>query len=264
MWAVRGDGTMAAMTYDPDQVVMGWARRQLGNSDSPLSAKSACRITDPAGRLDQIWIAAEAPFANGGTGQHWILRMAPMWQEDDEPAGAILTDAALSYDAALAEDDDPVTGLIGLDHLEGQRVDILADGKPHTSRIVTGGAITLDYPASRIHVGLPFPARMTSLSPEGGQHEGTAQTKLKRMVALNLRVAETQGIRVRVQGGDMIPVETRVPVDAMDQAVPLFTGELTIPTVGTYDRLAQWTIERYQPTPATLIAAVPVLEVGET
>jgi hypothetical protein len=48
VWAVLGDGSLAAMTYDPEQQVMGWcaprARRRL------LKRVSHCRITDPDGQ----------------------------------------------------------------------------------------------------------------------------------------------------------------------------------------------------------------------
>jgi hypothetical protein len=89
VWAARGDGTLACMTYDPEQQVMGWARRELGGE---LGAASICRITEPSGKLDQIWIAAEV---DGG--MTFILRMAPVWQEGDNPETAIFADAALAY-----------------------------------------------------------------------------------------------------------------------------------------------------------------------
>jgi hypothetical protein len=43
----------------------------------------------------------------------------------------------------------------------------------------------------------------------------------------------------------------------------LFSGTFSIPTIGSYDRLGQIRIERYQPTPATIVAIVPAIEVGE-
>jgi hypothetical protein len=71
-------------------------------------------------------------------------------------------------------------------------------------------------------------------------------------------------VRVSVQGCEDIPVETRIPDDAMDEAVPLFTGDWPVDTIGDFERDGLITIERFQPTPATLLAIIPTLEVGET
>jgi hypothetical protein len=134
---------------------------------------------------------------------------------------------------------------------------------PHPQRVVVGGAVTLDYPASKVHIGLPFPATITTLPPEVGQDEGVARGKTKRVLDLCLHLVEAQGIRVSVQGCDNIAVETRDADAPLDTAAPLFTGLINIPTIGGFEKLGQVTIERYQPTPATLIALVPTIEVGE-
>jgi hypothetical protein len=252
-WAVRGDGTLAGMTYDPDQQVMGWFRRALGGG---LLAKSICRITDPEGKRDQLWIAVAKSAAEDAP--WWVLRMHKIWETADDQADVVMLDAALTYDGA------PATVISGFDHWEDDEIALLADGKPHPPRTVSGGEVTLAYAARKVHGGKDYDAYIDTLEPEAGQGEGTAQTKLKRILAVNLRVAEAQGLRVQVQGCDLIPVETRTNEDAMDVAIPLFTGDIQIPTIGTYERLGSIRVERFQPTPATLIAIVPALEVGET
>ncbi|MFK5282694.1 hypothetical protein ACI3PL_24325, partial [Lacticaseibacillus paracasei] len=63
----------------------------------------------------------------------------------------------------------------GLYHLEGQEVDVLADGADAGTFTVTGGQITLASAASKVHVGLPITADMQTLplalegAPAGGQ-----------------------------------------------------------------------------------------------
>jgi hypothetical protein len=101
------------------------------------------------------------------------------------------------------------------------------------------------------------------LPPEAGQDEGVARGKLKRILDLCLHFVESIGISVRVQDGDWIELETRSVEDPEDQAAPLLTGLMKVLTIGSYDEFGQVEIERFQPTPATLIAAVPTIEVGE-
>lgn len=250
-WYVMGDGSLAVLTLDPDQQVMGWARRTLGGG---LMARSICAITDPSGARDQLWLAAETQG-----GDWWILRMHKLWETGDAAEDAIFLDAALSYDGAPADE------ISGLDHLEGQSVSILADGKVHPDRTVSGGAVTLAWEASKVHVGLAFPARMTTLEPETGSGEGTGQGKKKRVTGITLRVVETLGIGLEVQGCGMEPVETRAPDAAMDAATALYSGDIgPIATIGDYDGAASITISREQPLPSTIVAVLPELEVGDS
>jgi hypothetical protein len=249
VWGVRGDGTLAAMTYDPEQQVMGWARRTLGGG---LEAISVCRITDPAGERDQIWLAVDAG------GPVWVLRMAKIWETGDgQLTDQFVVDAGLAYSGA------PDSVFAGLDHLNGRTVDILADGKVHPQRLVAGGEITLDYAASNVVAGLAFPARLKLLPPEAGQSSGVARGKLKRILDLALHLIEASGLRVSVQGLDAIELDFRTGGEIMGDAVPLYTGIVHIPTIGAYEQFGSVLVERFQPTVATLIAAVPTIEVGE-
>lgn len=254
VWAVLGDGGLAAMTYDPSQQVMGWCRRELGGA---LLAKSTCRITDPEGKRDQIWLSVDAS-AIAGAGTFWILRMAKAWESGDDQNDAVMTDAALSYDGVA------VAAGTGADHLAGQTVQVLADGKVHPDIVIGGGGEwALTYAAAKVHLGLEFPAWFETMLPEVGQSEGTAQGKLKRVSRVDLHVVEAQGLKVSVQGQEMVPVETRTAADPMDEAVPLYSGIIKIPTIGTYERLGRVKVDRWQPTPATVVAIVPAVEVGE-
>lgn len=249
-WYVMGDGSLAIIALDPDQQVNGWARRTLGDG---LLAKSVCRVTDPAGERDQIWIAAAVSDAEDA--DWWILRMEKIRETGDAIDDSLYLDAALSYEG------DPVEAVTGLDHLEGRTVSILADGKVHPDAVVSGGAVSLEYEASKVHVGLPFAARITLLEPDAG--DGQAQGRPKRVAGLRLRLAETAGIRVSVQGGSYVPAETRPNDDEMDSAQPLFSGDLLVHTIGDYDGDGAVTIERYQPLPACLLAAIPIVEIGD-
>lgn len=250
-WIVLGDGTLASMTYDPEQQVMGWSRRPLGGG---LKATSACRITDPEGKRDQIWLSVDA-----GANVYRVLRMAKIWEQgDDQQADQFIVDAGLSYFGA------PAQTFSDLDHLEGQIVDILADGKVHRQLHVAAGAVTLDYAASKVHIGLPYPSLLEFLAPEAGQREGVARGKKQRTIAVNLQLLESQGLRVGVNGLPPVNIETRDANVPMDQAVPLYSGLHPVPLIGSYQTENLIRVERYQPTVSTLLAAIPVVDVGES
>ncbi len=73
-------------------------------------------------------------------------------------------------------------------HLEGETVAILADGGELAQEVVpAGGTITLQRPASRCHIGLPYDADMISLPLSGtpsnqGGPELTASKKAVKAV----------------------------------------------------------------------------------
>ncbi|NIJ34337.1 hypothetical protein [Sphingomonas oligoaromativorans] len=249
IWAVRRDGSLAAMTYSPGQQVIGWARRTLGGG---MLARTASVITDPAGERDQLWIGAE----RGGT--WWVLRQESIWQSGDDASRVLMVDAGLTYDGP------PVASGSGAAHLAGETVSVLADGLPHPDiTIGAGGQWTINFPASVVSLGFPFPALLQTLPIEAGGDVGTAQGRIKRISRVTLRLLEAQGIRISVQGGQAIADEHRVPDDPMDEAVPLFSGDVAIETVGSFDRYGMVTIERFQPTPATLLAVMPTVTTSE-
>jgi hypothetical protein len=131
------------MTYDPEQQVMGWARRELGGGSgaqaragSPTPRASATRSGSPSMRAAAIGCCAWRKCGSFG----------------DDQLDAFFVDAGLSYDGA------PATVIsAGSIISKGRR----STSSPTASRIrkrSCGGAVTLDYPASKVHIGLPFPA----------------------------------------------------------------------------------------------------------
>ena len=59
--------------------------------------------------------------------------------------------------------------ITGLDHLNGATVSILADGSVQAQQVVAAGRITLQAPAARVTVGLPYVSQLQTLcmEPEG-------------------------------------------------------------------------------------------------
>jgi hypothetical protein len=79
----------------------------------------------------------------------------------------------------------------GLDHLEGETVGILADGSVLPQQVVANGKITLQQPASKIIIGLPYVSDGQTLNIDTG--EPTTQGKRKKIPSATLRVERTRG-----------------------------------------------------------------------
>ncbi len=153
-----------------------------------------------------------------------------------------------------------VTFVTGLGHLEGETVKVLADGKVHPDATVTGGAITLDYKASVVQVGLGYTHRFQSLKNVAGAAAGTGLGRIKRIHELVLVLLDAAAFRQGPGFDNLKDVEFLQADDSMDTAIALFTGEKFIPFDGGYERDARIVIEGDAPLPFTMLAIAPSLK----
>jgi hypothetical protein len=152
-----------------------------------------------------------------------------------------------------------VTQISGLDHLVGETVAIWADGAVHAQKVVNAsGQITLDVASSKVHVGLPCPAILTTMPLEGGAQDGTSQGKVRRPHRVKIRFHETIGVKYgREEDTQLDEIQFRSPDDPMDIALPLFTGDKEVSWPVGYEREATVTILQDQPGPCTVVSIMP-------
>lgn len=247
LWAVCDDGRLLSLTYDKDQQVRAWGRHILGGTIAMgVQVESVCCVPAPNGKSDDVYVSVKRVIA--GVTRRWIeVIREPFRAERDGAANAFHVDAGLTYSGA------PVTSVTGLSHLEGLTVRVVADGAVRTSRLVTAGAIYIDTPAaSVVHAGLAMTSRAKMLPLEGGAAQGTAMGRPRRVSEIRLRLLETGAVRVG-KGADMETVDFRTPADAMDTAVPLFTGIRKWTQPGGWDDDYQLTFESHHGLPLTVL-----------
>src|SRR3546814_20769737 len=114
-------------------------------------------------------------------------------------------------------------------------------------------------PASVAHVGLPYRHLFTSLKLEAGAAAGTAVGKVKRVHAIALVLLHSLGLRIGPSIAQQEDVPLRDVGDAMDTAVPLFTGERFVSLEGDFVRDARIVLSGNAPLPITLLSAAPAL-----
>ena len=153
-----------------------------------------------------------------------------------------------------------VQGLSGLGHLEGESVQILADGAVQSPRTVDSGAILLEMDAFYIITGLGYVSYMRTMPFEGGSENGTSTGKRKRVNELSLRVWRTLGCSVGFDHEHMQKVQYRHPATTHGTPQPLFTG--IIPNI-KYNQGWTWdasvTVEQSEPLPMNILAIAPIM-----
>ncbi|MGG2044834.1 hypothetical protein [Burkholderia gladioli] len=252
IWAARADGQLIGITYDEEagrSDVFGWHRHPMQNA----FVECVASMPAPDGEADDLWMIVRRTI-NGQT-VRYVEYLNPVLQDDEDQAEAFYVDAGITYRGA------PATSMGNLGHLEGQEVAVLADGAVHPSQTVTAGSIALEYPASVVHIGIPTRYRLQTMQLNAGAADGTAQGKTKRVSNVVVRLARSLGGAVgpSFDDKDLEPLNFRKPSNAMDQAVPLFTGDMEANWRGGYEGQSWICYQNDQPLPVTLLGFFPIL-----
>jgi hypothetical protein len=240
LWFVHADGRLIGLTYDRANATVGWHEHSLGGSGVVESITAI-----PSGAEDQVYLSVKRTI-DGSTVRH-IVYLKSLYFNDDV-ADAFFVDSGLTYDGSAT------TTITSLNHLEGETVTILADGAAHADKTVSNGTITLDRSASKVHVGYGYTSLLETLRMEAGAEDGIAQGKIKRIHGVTARFFQTVGAELGPDTSNLDRLPFRDSSMAMDQAVPLFTGDKEISFPSGYDNDAKIVIRQTQPLPMTILA----------
>lgn len=150
--------------------------------------------------------------------------------------------------------------LIGLDHLEGKTVSVLADGNVHPQVTVEGGAIELQYPASIVHAGLPYTAMIKTLPVNS--IEASVRDKVKLIRKLSMVVQESRG-GFAGAGGKRYEVKPDYR-DSFDIPLPPNSGIQEIQLDAFWGYAGVVTVEQTDPLPMAILSLMPDITMGGT
>ena len=188
------NGTVAALTYQRDQNVWGWARASVYGDI--VSSASPRRL----GENEYMFLSRHVEGK---------LTLAYQATEEDGYVDAYV----------YQSNTEPFTVVTGLDHLEGQRVQVLVDdiygstnrvlansvdkANPslavHPDRVVEGGQITLQGEHTKAIAGLQFIPILRTLDLATMGPEGSSLTDLKHLSSIYVGVLDTYGITINGQ-----------------------------------------------------------------
>ena len=247
VWCVRDDGQLVGMTYEPTQKIFGWHRHIIGGTFGSDDAvvESIAVIPAPAADHDQIWMIVKRTI-NGST-VRYIEFMEQDFADTDDDEDAFFVDSGYTYDSTAT---DTITGL---DHLEGETVQILADGAVHPDCVVSSGSITLNASYSVVHVGYSYNADLETLPMEIQSQTGSSAGKLLRPTHAYARLHRTLGLWYGSDTDDLEQLPFRNAGDPMDAPPPLFTGikEIILPHGDDFE--AKVYLRQSDPLPAMVL-----------
>lgn len=247
VWTRRGDGSIAGLTYNREENVVGWHVQDFG------VVESIAVMPSPSGDQDTLWLQI-ARTINGQT-RRYIEKLTRFWDFDMTVDDAHYVDCGLRYSGA------PISRVYGLKHLEGRTVVGVADGGIIPETVVVNGAIDLPVAASKIVVGLPFDAIGATNRIEAGAADGTAQGKIKRIHSAKVRLWKTGGgfIGSKDQWDKLEEITARGEDDLTTDPVPLIDGDREVEWPEGYEGDAIVVFKRPGniPLPFNVIAIMP-------
>ncbi len=245
LWGIRNDGTLLGMTYVPDQQVYGWHAH-----DTDGTFESVCVVAEDN---EDVLYAVVKRSVNGRDVRYVErLRTRILTNQVD----AFFVDSGLTYDGA------PVTTVSGLYHLEGETVDILADGAVETRQVVTNGSVTISTAASVIHIGLPITAdvRTLPLAIEGMAAAG--QGTVKNVNKVHMRVSQSSVVKAGPTFDRLREYPARAITDPYGSPPALRDGELTLSIDASWNQDAAVCVRQDLPLPLTLLSLTIELQTG--
>lgn len=243
IWMVSSSGKLLGITYVPEHNVGAWHQH-----DTDGTFESCCVVSE--GNEDVLYVVVRRTI--GGATKRYVERLAS--RQFVNPADAFFVDSGLTYSGA------PTSTLSGLGHLEGKTVSILADGAVHPQRVVTGGAITLDNPASKVHVGLPITADIQTL-PLSFEAEGFGQGRVKNVNQVWLRVFRSSGIFVGPTPDELVEAKQRT-TEPYGTPPALKSEEIQVMVTPTWADSGSVYVRQSDPLPLTVVSLTLEVAIG--
>jgi hypothetical protein len=148
-----------------------------------------------------------------------------------------------------------------LDHLEDKAVVAAGDGGYAGDYTVDANTVTLDDYYNRVHIGLPYTAKLEPMKLEFLTTGGALQGRTKRISATTLRFFESLSCSIGPTWTDYDSYVFRDNSDAMEAATPLFTGDKKISFTGGFETAGDMCIQDSYPVPLTVLGIIVDYEV---
>jgi hypothetical protein len=252
VWVVLDDGSLVSMTYLKEHDVWGWTRQKTDGVFEDVAVIGE-------GQEDVPYFIVRRTI--GGVQKRYIERLHT--REFSAVEDAFFVDSGLTYSGA------PVSVVSGLGHLEGKEVVALADGNVVRGLTVVGGSVALQSPASKIHVGLPYEAVLTTLDLDMGMVAGlgSVQGRQKSVSEVTFRVEKTRGIWLGTvdasrESGKLVEYKQRAG-EAWGLAIALYTGDFQITPMSDWTNGGNIVVKQFDPLPMTILAVMPDITVGK-
>lgn len=246
VYFVRNDGKIICLTYIREQKVFAWSVLETNGS-----FESVANV--PEGDIDAGYVVVRR-MINGEERRYIELLSRELNSAD-------VQDYCMSDCAKRFEFSDPSSLLSGMEHLAGETVQILADGRRISdAQVGIDGTIQLPVKAQKVTVGLGYVMRLQTPNVEIQQRDGTLQGRKADVTEVVLMLQNSLGLRI----GSTFDAMDDVGFDEFAEvgSMKLYSGEKNVTVPNIYKTSTKVCLEHNMPFPFALNAAVRVVSVG--
>jgi hypothetical protein len=240
IWARRSNGTLISCIYLRSQDVNGWSRHTIAGNN--VSVEAICVV--PGSTEDELWLEVARKINN--VDKKYIELLLPRFEFLTKENSRFL-DCSSAYTGALAD------VISGLDHLEGETIEVLANGAVHPNVTVSGGQVTLNYEVTNATFGYGFVSEIETLPIDAGSQIGSSIASISRITEVAFKFKESLGGEFGYDevSTDIIPFRTSD--DVMNSSPELFTGLKILKFNTGFNRDYKVYLKQEQPLPMTVL-----------
>ena len=253
VWCVLNDGTMAGLSIIREHEVVAWHRHSTEGFVESIAVT-------PGTLGDDVWLVVRREKWDSLLGK-WIeqrnIELLDSTLEASDSRKSFYLDSALSWNG------EAKATFANLYHLEGKQVAVLADGSVHPPCTVKDAKVTLECPASIVHIGLSYTSDIAPMLTEPVAMQGVTLGMSKRVGRVRFRLYQSLGCKVGTHENNLREVVFRKVQHNLGQALPLFTGDLSTMVDSSVSTTGGVLLRQDDPLPFTLLSIGHELEIGE-
>ncbi len=251
--AVNGNGELAGMVYERAEAIAAWHRWDSPAASGLIESVACCYGHNEE---DEVWMSVQRTI-NGST-VRCVERIVPdLIRQEEAGAGGqdnlVFTDCSVTYSGAAT------TSITGLSHLEGETVQVLADGYDAGDFTVSGGAITLGTAASTVTVGLGYTSELRPMPYDDQGVVGYKKSVPHLLVRFRLSLSCEAGDHL-ADRWNTIPF--RAAAEDPNEPPLLKTETVSVTIANQHERSKSATLRQTRPLPMTVLAILPAVGVG--
>lgn len=268
LWCVDDSGGLFGCTREQQQDIAAWHVHRFGGTghddESIARVESVISLPGNIGEGDSLWVVVQRRI--NGSNKRYVETIGPDFRDDVMDSAGVGTSTVPTtskrsdeyfVDSALFKDlGTPGTSVTGLSHLEGETVQVMADGFFVGTATVSSGAITLDAEATSVIVGLQFVSTVRTLRMERGSAIGSAQGLIKRIDRVHLRFFDTIAAFVGPTSDNLEEISFKDPAAAMNLPIAPFTGDKVFQFQNGVDDKGIVVVEQQKPFPMGIAALI--------
>lgn len=253
LWVVGSNGELFGITINKSAQIQAAHYHNFGgvsNTDNDSAQiKSLCILPAASGGSDEVYVAVKRLI--DGNDVVYIERITEEYRGIDPHD----VDHPMIYiDSAVHCTGSPGPVFSGLDHLEGETVSVLADGKYIGDYSVVSGDITLPKEYTAVIAGLKYKSRLVTMYAEAGGNIGSAQGLTKRIDQAVIRFFRTAAAKYGRKDATQLDAIDFSSGSISGDPIPLVTDDKKLIFPAGYDRKGQIAVESDVPLPMSVTA----------